>query len=99
MSNSQSELASQFRALHTRPQLFVLPNAWDCGGARLYEEAGFAAIGTTSAGIANSLGYPDGQKAPREEVLFIVKRIAASVSIPVTADIEAAYGSGSVNFS
>ncbi|HTV56538.1 MAG TPA: isocitrate lyase/phosphoenolpyruvate mutase family protein, partial [Terriglobia bacterium] len=56
------------------------------------EEAGFPAAATTSAGIANSLGYSDGQRIGRDEMLRVVERIAAAVSIPVTADMEAGYG-------
>jgi 2-methylisocitrate lyase-like PEP mutase family enzyme len=85
-----------FRELHHGPPILVLPNAWDAVSARLFEVAGFPAIGTTSAGVANVLGYADGQKAPREEVLFMVRRIAQTVQIPVTADIEAGYGTNSV---
>jgi 2-methylisocitrate lyase-like PEP mutase family enzyme len=70
----------------------VLPNAWDVASARIFEEAGFPAIGTTSAGVANSLGYPDGQKIPRKEMLAVVRRIAEAVEVPVTADVEAGYG-------
>jgi 2-methylisocitrate lyase-like PEP mutase family enzyme len=93
---TQREKAVNFRALHSGKPILVLPNAWDAVSARLFEDAGFAAVGTTSAGLANVLGYPDGQRAPRDEVLFIVRRIAATVSVPVTADIEAGYGVRSV---
>jgi 2-methylisocitrate lyase-like PEP mutase family enzyme len=71
----------------------VLPNAWDVASARIFEDAGFPAIGTTSAGIANSFGYPDGQKIPREEMFAAVRRIAEAVEVPVTADAEAGFGS------
>jgi 2-methylisocitrate lyase-like PEP mutase family enzyme len=71
----------------------VLPNAWDVASARIFEEAGFPAIGTSSAGVAFSLGYPDGQKIPREEMLAVVRRIAEAVEVPVTADVEAGFGS------
>jgi 2-methylisocitrate lyase-like PEP mutase family enzyme len=93
---TQQEKAQRFGALHTGPEILVLPNAWDVASARIFEEAGFDAVATTSAGLANSLGYPDGQVAPREEVLFVIRRIARSVEIPVTADIEAGYGGHSV---
>ena len=96
MPLTQAEKAAQFRALHTGSSILVLPNAWDAVSARLFEDAGFPAIGTTSAGVANTLGYPDGQAAPREEVLFLVRRIAQTVQVPVTADIEAGYGTNSV---
>ena len=89
---TQVEKADRLRQLHFGPRLLLLPNAWDVASARIFEEAGFPAIGTTSAGIAASLGYPDGQRIPREEMLSVVRRIARSVSVPVTADVEAAYG-------
>jgi 2-methylisocitrate lyase-like PEP mutase family enzyme len=91
-AKSQSELAQQFLALHHRPKILVLPNAWDSASARIFEEAGFPAIGTSSAGIAFSLGYPDGQKISRGEMLSVVRRIAGAVRVPVTADVEAGYG-------
>jgi 2-methylisocitrate lyase-like PEP mutase family enzyme len=96
MSATQQEKAVQFRALHAGPRILVLPNAWDAISARLYEDAGFPAVATTSAGVAVALGYPDGQYAPREEVLFVVRRIARTVQVPVSADIEAGYGAHSV---
>ena len=72
----------------------LLPNAWDSASARLFEEAGFAAIGTTSAGIAFALGSPDGERIQREDMLPVIRRIVAAVQVPVTADIEAGYGPG-----
>src|SRR5579864_2911414 len=90
---TQGLLARQFLELHHGPKILVLPNAWDVASARIFEEAGFPAIGTTSAGVANSLGYPDGQKIPREEMLAAVRRIAEAVEVPVTADVEAGFGS------
>ena len=89
---NQAELARQFLELHHGPKILVLPNAWDVASARIFEDAGFPAIGTTSAGIANSFGYPDGQKIPREEMLAAVRRIAEAVEVPVTADVEAGFG-------
>jgi 2-methylisocitrate lyase-like PEP mutase family enzyme len=84
--------AVKFRDLHSGPEILLLPNAWDVASARLVEEAGFPAVATTSAGIAFSLGYPDGQKISPEEMLTVVARIAAAVEVPVTADVEAGYG-------
>jgi 2-methylisocitrate lyase-like PEP mutase family enzyme len=89
---SQRERAEAFRRLHTGPGIFVLPNAWDVVTARLVEEAGFPAIATSSAGIAWALGYPDGERISRGEMLAVVRRIASSVRVPVTADMEAGYG-------
>jgi len=87
----QSEKAELLRRLHHGPEILVLPNAWDCASARIFYQAGFPAIASTSAGLANSLGYPDGQRIPREDMLAAVKRIAACVNVPVTADLEAGY--------
>ena len=91
--DSQTDKAMQFRQRHRGPGVLVLPNAWDVASARIIEEAGFPAIATTSAGVAFSLGYPDGQKIPREEMIARIGRIARAVKVPVTADIEAGYGS------
>ena len=72
--------------------MLVLPNAWDAGSARIFVEAGFPALATTSAGIAFSLGYPDGERISRAEMLAAVARITARVTVPVTADMEAGFG-------
>src|ERR1700722_14790898 len=93
MKKTQIELGNQFLKLHHGPDILVLPNAWDVASARIFEEAGFAAIGTSSAGVAFSLGYPDGQQISREEMLGVVRRIAGAVDVPVTADVEAGFGS------
>ena len=84
--------AEALRALHHGPSPLILPNAWDVISARLFEEAGCQALGTTSAGIAATLGYPDGERVPRDELLAVVERIARAVAVPVSADIEAGYG-------
>lgn len=72
--------------------MLVLPNAWDAGSARLFVEAGFKALATTSAGIAFSLGYPDGERISRDEMLAAVSRITRRIDVPITADMEAGYG-------
>ena len=83
--------AEAFLRLHQEPPLLLLPNAWDVASARLFEEAGFPAVATTSAGIAYALGHPDGQRVGRDDMLAVVARIAAAVAVPVTADLEAGY--------
>ena len=93
----QADKATRLRALHHGPEMLVLPNAWDCASARVFEEAGFPAIATTSAGIAFSLGYPDGQRIRPEEMLRAVKRIANCVDVPLTADLEAGYDDPAVS--
>jgi 2-methylisocitrate lyase-like PEP mutase family enzyme len=94
---TQHDLAAQFRSLHSRGAHgpLVLPNAWDAMSARVVEAAGAKAIATTSAGVSWALGYPDGQGLTREAMLEAVRRIVAAVRIPVTADVESGYGTGS----
>lgn len=82
----------QFRKLHRGDVLFVLANAWDAESAKMLESCGYAAIGTSSAAVASVLGYPDGEVMPFGEYLTMIRRIAASVSIPVTVDMEMGYG-------
>lgn len=84
--------ADRLRALHHGPEILVLPNAWDCASARVFEELGYPAIATTSAGVAFAWGYADGQNIPAKEMLGVVARIAKSVAVPVTADLEGGYG-------
>jgi 2-methylisocitrate lyase-like PEP mutase family enzyme len=89
---TQRGRAAAFREMHLGPKILVLPNAWDVSSARVFEAAGFGAIGTTSAGVAASLGYPDGEHVPLAEMLCVLRHIAEGVMVPVTADIEAGYG-------
>jgi 2-methylisocitrate lyase-like PEP mutase family enzyme len=84
--------AAALRALHVAGDPVLLPNAWDAGTARLVAAAGFAAVATTSSGVADALGHADGQDAPVEAVLEVVARIARAVPVPVTADMEGGYG-------
>jgi len=72
--------------------MLILPNAWDVASAKIIEQAGFNAVATTSAGVAWSLGYADGERIPRDEMLRAVERIARAVEVPVSADLEAGYG-------
>src|SRR5438045_1694321 len=84
--------AQQLRDLHRAPPILVLPNAWDAASPRIFRAEGFPAIATTSAGVAAALGYPDGGVVPAREMVEAIARIARSVDVPVTADIEHAYG-------
>lgn len=92
MTDSQRERAARFLALHRGPEILLLCNAWDAASARIVETAGFPALATTSAGIANSLGYADGEAAPFAEVVAAVGRIVAVCGVPVNADLEAGFG-------
>lgn len=91
MTQSPGHKAREFLKLHQGPKILVLANVWDVASARIVESAGFPALATSSAAIANSLGYPDGQRISRGAMLEVVQRIAAKVSVPVSADLEAAY--------
>jgi 2-methylisocitrate lyase-like PEP mutase family enzyme len=90
--NTTSTRTATFHGLHDhRSRPLVLVNVWDAASARLVEDAGATAIATTSAGVAWSLGRPDGNTLTRAEAMDAVARIAASVSVPVTVDIESGY--------
>lgn len=82
----------KFKALHHAGQLFILPNAWDAKSAIILQEKKFKAVATSSAAVAESLGYQDGENMPLSEYLFVIKRILASVNLPVTVDFEMGYG-------
>jgi 2-methylisocitrate lyase-like PEP mutase family enzyme len=91
-ANETKAKAIALRELHRARKILVLPNAWDCLSARIFEQAGFPAIATTSGGVAAVFGYPDGQRISSREMLQMAGRIAQTVSVPVTADLEAGYG-------
>ncbi|HET8673168.1 MAG TPA: isocitrate lyase/phosphoenolpyruvate mutase family protein, partial [Thermoleophilaceae bacterium] len=87
-----TEKAAKLRDLHRPGEPLVLANAWDAASARAVEAAGFPAVATTSAGVAEALGYEDHQDTPPDEMLAAVARIARAVGVPVTADLEGGYG-------
>jgi 2-methylisocitrate lyase-like PEP mutase family enzyme len=89
---SQKEKAEAFRDLHRGKRLFVLPNAWDVPSARIFENSGFPAIATSSAGMMVSLGYPDGEIIPWTEYLEAVRKIARVLSAPLSVDIVGGFG-------
>ena len=90
--DTQVRKAQAFRKMHDRSSVLVLPNAWDAVTARLFARLQFAAVATTSGGVAWSLGYPDGEIAPRSDIVAATGRIARAVELPVSADMEAGYG-------
>src|SRR5256884_8971687 len=94
---SQRDQAEAFRRLHREGGILVLPNAWDVITARLIESVGFAAIATSSAGDAWALGYADGERISRGEMLAVVRRIASIVRGPVSAGMEAGDGTNAEN--
>ncbi|HTO85061.1 MAG TPA: isocitrate lyase/phosphoenolpyruvate mutase family protein [Methylomirabilota bacterium] len=90
---SQSDKAATFKALHAGPSVFVIPNPWDAGSAKILAQLGFKALATTSAGLAFSLGRPDGEAAVgRDEALAHARAIVAATDLPVSADLENLYG-------
>jgi len=84
---SVEDRRARFRELHARQQLFVMPNPWDVGSARLLEAAGFGALATTSAGFAWTLGRRD-QEVTRDELVRHVAALAAAISVPLNVDSE-----------
>lgn len=81
-----------FNALHQSGDLFVLPNVWNAKSALVFQEKKFPAVATSSAAVANSLGYGDGEEMPFSDYLFVIKRILAGIQIPLTVDMEMGYG-------
>ena len=85
--------AAAFRRFHLEPPILVLPNAWDVASAKkLAALPGCRALATTSAAVARSLGWEDGEQAPAAEMLQANERIASAVEVPVTGDLERGYG-------
>ncbi|HKA04487.1 MAG TPA: isocitrate lyase/phosphoenolpyruvate mutase family protein [Acidimicrobiales bacterium] len=88
--SAQPEKAARFLALHQGDQPLLMPNPWDAGSAKLLASLGFEALATTSSGFAGTLGRPDGA-VTRDEALAHAAALAASVDVPVSADLENGY--------
>jgi 2-methylisocitrate lyase-like PEP mutase family enzyme len=86
-----AERRRAFRALHAGPAILVLPNAWDVASARIYEDAGFPAVATSSAGLANALGFRDGNELDVDLHLATLERIVRALDVPLSADVESGY--------
>jgi 2-methylisocitrate lyase-like PEP mutase family enzyme len=89
---ARPDSAATLHRLHQGPEILRLPNAWDGGTARLMESLGAKAVATTSAGVAWSHGYPDGDALPLRLLLATVADIARVIRIPLTVDMEGGYG-------
>jgi 2-methylisocitrate lyase-like PEP mutase family enzyme len=98
VSGDLAALAGRLRALHSGADPLVLPNAWDGASARAVEQAGFAAVATSSGAVARMLGREDGEAMTSDEAFAAVAVVARSVSVPVTADMEAGYGLDGADF-
>lgn len=93
MSVASKAVRDAFRRLHAGPEILILPNAWDAGSAKLIESLGAKAIATSSAAVAWSHGYPDGDALPTALAVATIAAIARVVRVPVSADIEGGYSS------
>lgn len=91
MTVSQKDKAERFRALHEAPGVFVIPNPWDAGSARVLAALGFRALATSSGACAGTLGRRDG-RVTREEALAHARAIVAATDLPVSADLEKGFG-------
>ena len=91
-TSNRTKKARTLLSLHSNGKLLILPNVWDVAGARILQAKGFPAIATASAAVSASLGYRDGERIKRSTMIGILSRIAQSVAVPVTADIESGYG-------
>ncbi|MCZ6835114.1 MAG: isocitrate lyase/phosphoenolpyruvate mutase family protein [Planctomycetota bacterium] len=89
--DEQRSKAKRFLELHHAPAILKLPNAWDVVSAKIFQLEGYQAIATTSAGVAATLGYPDGQRMSLDESTQVTKRLADCIDLPISADIEAGY--------
>ncbi|MGP8125704.1 MAG: isocitrate lyase/phosphoenolpyruvate mutase family protein [Nitrososphaerales archaeon] len=89
---NQTEKAEEFRALHNRKRILIIPNAWDVPSARVFEDEGFPAVATSSAGMMVSLGYPDGEAIPMQAFISATARIASVLSVPLSADVVGGFG-------
>jgi 2-methylisocitrate lyase-like PEP mutase family enzyme len=91
-ASALAERAHELRRLHAGPRPLVLPNAWDVASARLVVKAGFPVVATSSGAVTATLGYEDNDSMPVDQAFGVIARITRSVSVPVTADVEAGYG-------
>lgn len=82
----------KFKELHNQAKPLIIGNVWNLQSAKVCEKLNFQAIGTSSAAIAHSLGYEDGEQMPFSDLLFIVEKISKSVTLPLSVDIEFGYG-------
>lgn len=82
----------QFRKLHQQPEPLLIGNVWSAQSAKVFEKQNYKAVGTSSAAVAEALGYADGEQMSFEEYFAVINRIKASVNLPLTVDLEGGYG-------
>ena len=91
----QNKFADNFRKMHKKDDIIILPNASYVASAVIFEKTGFKAVGTTSACVSHSLGYSDGQRITKKESLYLVEKIVNRINIPLTVDFEGGYATTS----
>lgn len=96
MSESQVGRARIFRELHAPGRIFVVANCWDAGSARLLESCGAPALATTSAGLAWSKGYADGNVLPAAALATALAEITRVITVPLSVDFEGGYSNDPV---
>ena len=82
---------TKFKSLHKTTEPLLLANVWDANSAKIAENAGYKALGSSSHAVANAMGYEDGEEISFEELLFVLKTIVKAVKIPLSVDFEAGY--------
>ncbi|QNL48198.1 isocitrate lyase/phosphoenolpyruvate mutase family protein [Olivibacter sp. SDN3] len=87
-----SNQVQSFSALHQSGKPLLIGNVWDVESAKRYQKLSFKALGTTSSGIARTLGYEDGENMSFEQLCFLVERIIKNIDIPLSVDMESGYG-------
>lgn len=92
ITDKQRSLAKKFNLMHKENKMFLLPNVWDAGSAYIFQNQGFKAVATSSAGIAYSMGYPDGEDITFNDLLLSIKLITRRIDIPLSVDFERGYG-------
>lgn len=91
MKSKQQHLAKVFQTMHKDNNFFILPNIWNVGSAVVFENQGYKAVATSSAGVAYALGYPDGEELTIDDLVFIVSKITSRINIPLSVDFERGY--------
>lgn len=89
--NKQAALAEKFHTLHHAGKTLILPNAWDCISAKIFEKEGFPAIATSSASVSWAYGYPDGEIIPPDMMIDAIQKMSRCTDLPLTADIEGGF--------
>jgi 2-methylisocitrate lyase-like PEP mutase family enzyme len=91
ITSEQKQRAKDFQALHHIKEMLLIPNAWNAGSAKVFEKEGFKAVASTSAGMAFSLGYADGEIIEIDDLILLTKQISKRINIALSVDMERGY--------